>query len=135
MVALCYAATFAVVALVVGFQFISGTGAIGREHLTGVAARGPVFLSIALLVAAGVLAVGATRVVRSAGSSWLVWPLAVFVGIGLIGETVDLFGTASGRDDAIGAGILVLAMVPLVFVAVDRRRATHDRKSIPAREP
>lgn len=121
-----YAAVFVIVASVMGFQFLTAKGSIGREHLTGEAAKGVMFLVAALIVAAVMLSVGATRLLRSGHSGWVIGPLGAFVAVGCVGETVDLLGTASAASDAVGAGIIVLALIPVVLIVIDRR--TYRRR-------
>lgn len=120
-VALGYAAVFVLVAMLVGFQLVTATGSIGRERLTGIAARGAAFLIAVLISAAVMLIVGAMRLLRSGRAGWVVGLLGAFVVIGCIGETVDLFGTASGASDGVGAGIIALALIPPVLIAINRR--------------
>lgn len=120
-IALGYAAVFAIAASVVGVQFVTATGSIDRKHLTGVAARGVLLLVVALIVTTVMLSVGAARLLRFGRPGWVVGPLGAFIVIGCIGETVDLYGTASIVSDAVGAGIIALAVMPVVLIAIDRR--------------
>ena len=121
MLAAVYGLILAVVGIVVLYEFLAGAGAIGHKHLAGFAAQGAVKLSVALLAGASLLIVGSIRTLRSTRSALLVWPLLVVVVVGCIGEVVDLVGTASTESDLVGAGILILAALPVLLVASESR--------------
>jgi hypothetical protein len=122
--AIGYAVTLTAVAASLLVEFMTGTGAVGREHLTGAAVRGVLFLSFALLAGAAVLIMGALRLTRRGGARLLVAPLVVLAAVGCVGESVDLVGSASGTSDLVGALIILLALLPVLLVAVDRRRSS-----------
>lgn len=58
----------------------------------------------------------ARRALREQAYLGIVAPLGLLLLFGSIGEIVDLFGRASGISDLVGAGILVLAAVPVALL-------------------
>lgn len=73
-------------------------------------------LVAALLAAAAFLIRGAVRALRQERFSGIVIPLGLLVLFGSVGEIMDLLGTASGASDLIGAGIIILAALPVALL-------------------
>lgn len=73
-------------------------------------------LSVVLLLAAALLATGVLRLRRHGDPRLIAWPLGIFASVGVIGEIADLAGSASGTSNAIGAGLVVLAAIPVGLI-------------------
>jgi uncharacterized membrane protein len=117
-----YGLVLVVVAVVLLVQYASGSGSIGAEHLTGQAANGVAGFSVLLVLAAILLTSGAVRLVRAYSGKLLAAPLVVVCVVGVIGEIVDLVGTATAGSDLIGLLVLVLAALPVVLVGTPSAR-------------
>ncbi len=125
--ACCYALVLLVVGAVLAGELATGRGAIGHEHLTGPAVKGVVFVVLALTVGAACLAAGAVQAWRGRRPRLLVAPLCVLLAVGSIGEIADGVGGATAGDELIGAGILVLAAVPIALLLAPAARAWRSR--------
>lgn len=97
---------------------LARTGAWGSP----VAARGMVFVGLAGLGGAALLAVGAAATLRGR-YRWTRVPLGVVLVVGAIGETADLLGTADPGELLTGVAILAGAALPLVLLATPPARA------------
>lgn len=116
-----YAIVFIGEAVFLLYEFLGHHGSLGAKQLSGRAAGGVIEVS-ALLVFAGVLlGRGAVRLLRRGQPALLLAPLVVFILVGIVGETIDLVGSASAVSDAIGAGILLLAALPVLLVVSSAR--------------
>lgn len=130
--ALGFAGAFLVVAVVVGVDAVINHGTIGsaaRNTTGGRAspASGVWGLVVVLTLGAAWLSRSAIRAVRRGSYLGIVLPLSIFLVAGTVGEIVDLFGTASGGSDLVGAGILLLAAIPVVLLWVPLREAARTR--------
>lgn len=121
--ACCYALVLLGVAAVTAYEFGTGTGGIGHQHLTGAAAKGVAFVVAALTGGAVCLVTGAVQAWRGRRPGLLVVPLVLLLLFGTIGEISDGVGGAPASSELIGAGILVLAAVPVALLAVPASRA------------
>lgn len=115
--AVCYSAVLASVAIGIMYEVVTGTGHIGSLRLNGNGLQGAVETIALLGFGAVCLARGAYRSWVGRGSALIVLPLCALIAIGVVGETIDLLGTASGASNAIGAGILVLAALPVILMS------------------
>ena len=115
------------------FELVTGTGAIGHDRTNAAAVKGMVTVGLLLPAGAVALWTGSARLTRAHDPRLLALPLLAVLLFGSIGETVDLFGTASARSDLIGAGILVLAALPLALLSLPRSRAWLGPSWWPAR--
>jgi hypothetical protein len=100
-----------------GIASLSG-GTPSDPHPDLLAMRGMIWLAVVLLASAVLLGFAAVRFVRAGRALLFVLPLGLLVVIGLIGETVDIVGGSGLTDNLIGAGIVVLAAVPVVLAYV-----------------
>lgn len=121
--AVVYGAGLVVYAVYIGWAML--VARIGPAARSGdpTVVRGSITVVTWLLVGALVLVAGGLSVRHGGIRAGLVGPLGALVLVGTIGESVDLAGTASGRDDAIGATIVLAAAVPvgLLLLPVARR--------------
>lgn len=120
-VALAFACAFLVVAVVVGVDAVTNHGTIGSAARNTTAGRaspasGVWGLVVVLTLAALWLIRSSIRALRHQSYLAIVVPLGIFLVAGTVGEVIDLFGTASGASDLVGAGILVLAAIPVVLL-------------------
>ena len=131
--AVLYGAVLVAVAALVLFEFVTGTGAIGNHGLDAQAAKGVLALGALLPIGALMLWRGSALLISSRDPRLLALPLMLLLIFGCIGETVDLFGSATARSDLIGAGILVLAALPLALLALPGSRAWLAVSWVPTR--
>ena len=140
MLGLTYALVLCGVGALLLWQLVTGTGAIGHQHPQGASLKGVLFTSSTLFVVAASLASGGVQLLRDRGLSRrrgllrLVLPLLLFLVVGCVGETVDLFGDASAASDVIGAAILLAAVVPVLLVRTPGARrwaASPPRAAMP----
>lgn len=117
-----YGLVLVVVAVVLFGQYASGSGSIGGEHLTGQAANGVAGFSVLLVLAAILLTTGAVRLTRAHSGRLLAAPLVVVCVVGVVGEIVDLAGTATAASDLVGLLVLLLAALPVVLVGTPSAR-------------
>ncbi len=120
-IAIAFAGALLVVAGVVIVDAITNHGNIGvaaRDTRGGRSspASGVFGVTIFLVLGAWWLVYGARRALRRDSYVGIVAPLGIVLVIGTIGETIDLLGTASGPSDLIGAGILVMAAIPVALL-------------------
>lgn len=118
---LAFACAFLVVAVAVSVAAATNHGTIGsaaRNTTGGRASPASGVWGLALLLTAGAiwLVRSAIRALRHESYLGVVVPLVIFLVVGAIGEIIDLFGTASGASDLVGAGILVLAAIPVALM-------------------
>lgn len=116
--AFCYAVALLGVIVAVLVAVIDQQGTIG--HLTGYARRGPIVLSLLLLIGVADLVLGAIMVWRGRRGFLLMVPLAVIIIVGSIGEAADIIGGSSLPSNLIGFGIIVLAIIPVVLLLLPR---------------
>ncbi len=121
--AFVYGAVLAAVAAGVLFELVTGTGAIGHRDLDAQTVKGVLTLGVLLPIGTAMLWRGAANLARDRDPRLLVLPLALLLAFGSLGEVIDLLGSASATSDLIGAGILVLAALPLAMLALPRSRA------------
>ena len=119
--AFVFGGAFLVVAVVVAVNGITDHGNIGTAARNTAGGRFSPARGVWSLVI--LLTVGGLWLIWSAVSAiWrrsyfgIVIPLGVLLVFGTIGEVIDLFGTASSTSDLVGAGILVLAAIPVVLL-------------------
>ena len=122
-----YAVVLLAEAAVLIGELLTGRGAIGHEHLAGMAVKGVIVLAAALAGGAVCLATGAVQAWRGRPPGLLVVPLLLLVVFGTIGEISDGLGGATASSELIGAGILVLAVVPIALLLAPRSRAWWRR--------
>lgn len=125
--ACCYGLVLLGVAVVMIGELVTGRGAIGHEHLPGPAVKGVVFVALALTAGALCLATGAVRAWRGRKPGLIIVPLALLLVFGTIGEIADGVGGAAASGELIGAGILVLAAVPIALLLAPASRAWQRR--------
>lgn len=118
---LAFACAFLVVAVAVSVAAVTNHGTIGsaaRNTTGGRASPASGVWGFAVLLTIGAiwLVGSAIRALRHQSYLGVVIPLGIFLVIGTIGEVIDLFGTASGASDLVGAGILVVAAIPVALM-------------------
>ncbi|MDB5163898.1 MAG: hypothetical protein JWS12_516 [Candidatus Saccharibacteria bacterium] len=111
--AVCYSVVLVGVAIALMYDYLGSHGHIGSEHLVGTAAQGLKFTVGMLLVGSVLLAAGSYRLLVKRRQVLLIAPLSILFVIGCIGETADALGTASLSSNLIGAGILILIVLPV----------------------
>lgn len=131
-VAVAFACALVIVGVVLGVDAATNHGTVGSaaRNLKGgrsSPAAGVAMGVLCLAAGAAWLVRGAIRALRRGAYLGIVAPLGVVLVIGSIGEIVDLFGTASGTSDLVGAGILALAAVPVVLLWAPLR-ASYPRR-------
>jgi hypothetical protein len=129
-VAVAFGAALAVYAVYIGWAML--VARIGTAARSGdpVVVRGSITVVTWLLVGALVLVAGGLAVRRGGSRAGVVGPLGALVLVGTIGESVDLAGTASGRDDVIGAAIVLGAVVPVGLLLVPAARRWYRAKGV-----
>lgn len=130
--AIGYALVLVAVAADVFYEFATGTGSLGHEDLKAAAAKGVVTLCVVLPLGAVLLCRGALQLARYRDPRLMAAPLVIVFIFGCIGETIDIFGTATVRSDLIGALILCLTALPLWLL---RRRDSRVWMSERSRLP
>ncbi len=120
--AIGYAMVLVAVAAAVLYEFVTGSGSIGHKHLNPAAVKGVVSFCVVLPLGALLLFRGALLLARRRDPRLLSVPLVIVFGIGCIGETVDIVGTATTDSNLIGALILVLTATPLGLLALPDSR-------------
>lgn len=131
--AVLYGAVLVAVAALVLFESLTGTGTIGNRGLDAQAVKGVLALGVLVPLGALMLWRGSALLIRARDPRLLALPLMLVLIFGCIGETVDLFGTATARSDLIGAGILVLAALPLALLTLPRSRVWLAVNWVPTR--
>lgn len=121
--AVLYGVVLVAVAALVLFEFVTSTGSIGTRSLDAQAAKGVLTLGAVLPLGAVILWRGSARLIGARDPRLLSLPLMLLLVLGCVGETVDLFGSATATSDLIGAGILVLAALPLALLRLPGARA------------
>jgi len=91
-------------------------------YATRIQTRGFIFLVGIIIIGACILLKGVHQLLTQRRPKILFVCLGVPLAFGCIGETVDLFGTASHASDAIGAGILLLFAIPIVLLLLPSSR-------------
>lgn len=125
--AFAYAAVLLVAAVALVVAFGSGSGALSAAHLSYQAEKGVVALVLILVAGSAVLVTGSIRLVRSGKGTLVMVPLAGLLAVGVPGETVDVVTGSPPRGNVVGAGILVLAVIPIVLIRYAHRRS-HVRR-------
>jgi hypothetical protein len=97
-------------------EYVSGTGQVGAEHLSGLGAKGLVEIVVQFLAGMVVLATGAIRLVVRRAGRMVVVPLVLVLGIGAVGEVIDVSTGESAVSNLIGLGVLALAAVPVALL-------------------
>jgi hypothetical protein len=124
----CYAVVLCALAIGILVAWTSGSGRIGT--LPGAAAnRGVAFFIVACVGGAILLLVGARAAWRGRRGLTAIIPLAVLAVVGCVGETVDIASGNPLPDNLIGAGIIVLAVLPVLLLLLPRERdsaGVHD---------
>lgn len=121
--AIGYAVVLVAFAAAVVYEFVTGTGSIGSKDLDPAAVKGVLSLCGLLLLGALLLCWGALLLGRGRDPRLMAVPLAIVLGIGCIGETIDIVGTATTHSNLIGALILALTALPLGLLTLPRSRA------------
>jgi len=125
-----YAIPLAVYACWVGWVLlVAHEGGVGSSRDLGVV-RGEATLVVLLVVGATALWFGGLGTRRGGAWAGVVVVMGAILVIATIGGSVDLVGTASGRDDAINGGIVVVAAAPLVLLSLPTARRWHRQKKI-----
>ena len=81
---------------------------------------------VALLLAGAVwLTRSAMRALHRGTYLGVMVPFGILLAVGSVGEISDLFGSASGTSDLVGAAILLLAAAPVVLLWRPLRESTR----------
>lgn len=129
--AIGYAVVLVALAAAVLYEFVTGTGSIGHRNLNPAAVEGVLSFCLVLPIGALLLCRGALLLARRRDPRLMAVPLVIVFGIGCMGETIDIVGTATTRSNLIGALILVLTALPLALLALpDSRAWTSERWSL-----
>jgi len=118
-----YAVVLVALAAAVLYEFVTGTGSIGRKDLSPAAVKGVLSFCVVLPLGALLLCRGALRLARHRDPRLMAVPLVVVLGFGCIGEVTDIVGTAMTRSNLIGALILFLTALPLGLLVLPGPRA------------
>ena len=132
--AIGYAVVLVALAAAVLYEFVTGTGSMGHRNLNPATVEGVLSFCLVLPIGALLLFRGALLLARRRDPRLMAVPLVIVFGIGCMGETIDIVGTATTRSNLIGAVILVLTALPLALLALpDSRAWTSERWSLPGR--
>jgi hypothetical protein len=132
--AIGYAVVLVALAAAVLYEFVTGTRSMGHRNLNPAAVEGVLSFCLVLPIGALLLFRGALLLARRRDPRLMAVPLVIVFGIGCMGETIDIVGTATTRSNLIGAVILVLTALPLALLALpDSRAWTSERWSLPGR--
>jgi len=119
--ACCYALVLAGFGIYFLILFASHQGTIGNQ--VGYFANRGVSEVIGLFILSGAaLVFGAVGAWRGTRGLQIIVPLAIIVLVGAIGEPIDISNGDSATDNLVGAGILLLAIIPIVLLALPRGR-------------
>jgi len=117
--ACCYALVLAGFGIYFLILFANHQGAIGNQARY-FANRGVSEVIGLFIRAIATLVFGEVRAWRGTRGLQIIVPLAVIVLVGAIGEPIDISNGNSATDNLIGSGILLLAITPIVLLALPR---------------
>jgi hypothetical protein len=117
-----YGVVLAIEGVVLFVDFLHG-GTSGTPNPSRLEAFGMERFAGFLVVVGALLEFAAVRLVRSRRSALFVVPLAILVVGGTIGESFDILGGTGIVSNVIGAGIIILAALPIVLIFTPRARA------------
>ncbi|HEX3779969.1 MAG TPA: hypothetical protein VHX38_09885 [Pseudonocardiaceae bacterium] len=119
------------------YEYVSGTGQIGAEHLTMSGGKGLTLCALLFLAGGVASLVGGIRLITRRQRRLVLVPLVLVLVIGAIGEIVDVATGASASANLIGAGVLVLAALPVALLATrgSRRWLGSGENGPPGKPP
>jgi hypothetical protein len=121
--AVLYAGVLLFVSAMICYQLVSGTGNIGSADNNRFALRGMAGVVLLTAAGAGYLLFGAAQAAAGRDYRWILWPLWVFLLIGVIGQSADLIGGGLIPANMPGFGILAAAALPVLLLSTSRAKA------------
>jgi hypothetical protein len=112
-----YAGPLLFVSAMTCYQILSGTGAIGGVSHDRFELKGVFGIIVFTAAGAGYLLFGAARAAAGRDYRWILWPLRAFLGIGAVGQSVDLIGGGLTPGHLVGFAILAAAAIPVVLLS------------------
>ena len=91
-------------------------------YATGTRTKGFICIAFLILLGALLLVMGVRSLLEKGRPTVLFVILGISLAFGTIGEVVDLFGTASGASNLIGACILLLFAIPISLLLLPSSR-------------
>jgi hypothetical protein len=118
-----YAGPLLFVSAMTCYQLVSGAaGTFGASAHNRFELKGVLGFILFTAAGAGCLLFGAAQAAVGRNYRWILWPLRVFLLIGVVGQSVDVIGGGLTPAHMVGFAILAAAALPVVLLSTARAK-------------
>jgi hypothetical protein len=119
-----YAGLLVFVSALTCYQLLSGAvGTLGGVPHDRFELRGVLAIILFTAAGAGCLLFGAGQAAAGRDYRWILWPLRVFLLIGVVGQSLDVIGGGLTPGHLVGFAILAAAALPVALLSTTRAKA------------